>query len=101
MTRSGETYVRFSHTIVPHKHHPMCRRTPASQRPRQLLKAVLHHTQPAEQREEHLGEFYKNWVLQEAPRQEEYDCEWRRRSMQEIRLAARVSYQKLKARFTT
>ncbi|KAI0283042.1 hypothetical protein BGY98DRAFT_911899 [Russula aff. rugulosa BPL654] len=55
----------------------------------------------AEQREEHLGEFYKNWVLQETARQEEYDSEWRRRSMQEIKLAARVSYQKLKARFTT
>jgi len=55
----------------------------------------------AERREVHLGEFYKNWVLQEAARQEEYDSEWRRRSMQEIRLAARVSYQKLKARLTT
>jgi hypothetical protein len=53
------------------------------------------------QREERLGEFYKTWVLQEAARQEEYNAEWRRRSMQEIKLAARVSYQKLKAQFTT
>jgi hypothetical protein len=53
----------------------------------------------AEQREERLSEFYKNWVLQEATRQEEYNSEWRRRSMQEIKLAARVSYQKLKERF--
>jgi len=44
----------------------------------------------AEQREERLSEFYKNWVLQEARRQEEYNSEWRRRSMQEIKLAARV-----------
>jgi hypothetical protein len=51
----------------------------------------------AEQREERLGEFYEKWVLQEAARQEEYNAEWRRRSMQEIKLAARVSYQKLKA----
>jgi len=52
----------------------------------------------AEKREERLSEFYKNWVLQEARRQEEYDSEWRRRSMQEIKLAARVSYHRLKAR---
>jgi hypothetical protein len=55
----------------------------------------------AEQREERLSEFFKNWVLQEATRQVEYDSEWRRRSMQEIKLTARVSYQKLKARFTS
>jgi len=55
----------------------------------------------AEQREERLGEFYKHWVLQEAARQEEYNSEWRRRSMQEIKLAARVSFQKLKAQFTS
>jgi hypothetical protein len=55
----------------------------------------------AEQREERLGEFYHQWVLQEAARQEEYNAEWRRRSMQDIKLAARVSYQKLKAQFAT
>jgi len=59
----------------------------------------LHAT--AEQREERLSAFYKNWVLQEATRQEEYDSEWRRRSMQEIKLAARVSFQKLKVRFAS
>jgi apoptogenic protein 1 len=52
----------------------------------------------AEQREDCLGEFYKHWVLQETTRQREYDSEWRRRSMEEIKLAARVSYQKFKAR---
>jgi hypothetical protein len=55
----------------------------------------------AQQREEQLSEFYRSWVLQEATRQEEYNAEWRRRSMQEIKLAARVSFQKLKARFTS
>ncbi|KAI0306442.1 hypothetical protein B0F90DRAFT_1689998 [Multifurca ochricompacta] len=55
----------------------------------------------SEQREDHLGEFYKNWVLQEATRQQEYNSEWRRRSMEGIKLAARVSYQKFKARFTS
>jgi hypothetical protein len=54
----------------------------------------------AEQREGRLSEFYRHWVLQEAARQEAYNSEWRRRSMQEIKLAARVSYQKLKVRFT-
>jgi apoptogenic protein 1 len=55
----------------------------------------------AEQREERLGEFYKSWVLQETTRQQEYNSEWRRRSMEEIKLAARVSYQKFKARFVS
>ena len=55
----------------------------------------------AEQREERLSAFYKNWVLQEATRQEEYNSEWRRRSMQEIKLAARVSFQKAKVRFAS
>jgi len=54
----------------------------------------------AQQREERLSEFYKNWVLQEATRQLEYNIEWRRRSMEEIALSLRVSYQRLKARFT-
>ena len=64
------------------------------------VSGLLPHA-TAEQREERLSEFYKNWVLQEATRQEEYNSEWRRRSMQEIKLAARVSYQKLKERFTS
>jgi hypothetical protein len=55
----------------------------------------------AEQREERLGEFYESWVLQETTRQREYNSEWRRRSMEEIKLATRVSYQKLKARFVS
>ncbi|KAI0256835.1 hypothetical protein BJV78DRAFT_1384648 [Lactifluus subvellereus] len=55
----------------------------------------------AEQREERLGEFYESWVLQETTRQQEYNSEWRRRSMEEIKLATRVSYQKLKARFVS
>ena len=40
--------VRFSHTIVPLPLSPIipCRRTPASKRPRQPLKAVFHHTRP-------------------------------------------------------
>ncbi|KAH9079552.1 hypothetical protein EDB83DRAFT_2503988 [Lactarius deliciosus] len=52
-----------------------------------------------QQREERLGKFYRNWVLQEATRQLEYNAEWRRRSMEEIVLALRVSYHGLKARF--
>ncbi|KAH9005295.1 hypothetical protein EDB86DRAFT_3037663 [Lactarius hatsudake] len=52
-----------------------------------------------QQREERLGKFYRNWVLQEATRQQEYNAEWRRRNMEEIALALRVSYHGLKARF--
>jgi len=54
-----------------------------------------------QQSEERLGKFYRNWVLQEATRQREYDAEWRRRSMEEITLSLRVSYHRLKARFTS
>jgi hypothetical protein len=62
------------------------------------VNGLLPHA-TAEQREERLGEFYESWVLQETARQQEYNSEWRRRSMEEIKLATRVSYQKLKARF--
>lgn len=55
----------------------------------------------AQQREDHLGKFYRKWVLQEATRQLEYNAEWRRRSMEEIALSLRVSYHGLKARFTS
>jgi len=54
----------------------------------------------AQQREERLGMFYRKWVLQEATRQVEYNAEWRRRSMEDIALSLRVSYHRLKARFT-
>jgi len=54
----------------------------------------------AQQREECLGKFYRKWVLQEATRQLEYNAEWRRRGMEEIVLSLRVSYHRLKARFT-
>jgi apoptogenic protein 1 len=64
-----------------------------------LMSGLPPHA-TAEQREERLSEFYKNWVLQEARWQKEFDSEWRRRSMQEIKLAARVSYHRLKARIT-
>src|SRR5216684_3309049 len=102
MTLSGETYV--FHIIVPfHRrsyNYPMQTNTRFEMAKAAIVSGLPPHA-TAEQREEHLGEFYKNWVLQEAARQEEYDSEWRRRSMQEIKLATRVSYQKLKARFTT
>jgi len=55
----------------------------------------------AQQREERLGNFYRKWVLQEATRQQEYNAEWRLRSMEEIALSFRVSYHRLKARFTS
>ena len=53
---------------------------------------------PPEARERALSEFYKGWVQQEARHQESYTREWRRRNFEEVRLAARARYQKLKAR---
>jgi len=63
--------------------------------------SILPPHATAQQREECLGMFYRKWVLQEATRQLEYNAEWRRRSMEEIALSFRVSYHRLKARFTS
>ncbi|KAI0322246.1 hypothetical protein OF83DRAFT_1095271 [Amylostereum chailletii] len=52
----------------------------------------------ADERENALSEFYKQWVQQETHRQDAYTREWRQRNFEEIRLAARVLYRKLKAR---
>jgi hypothetical protein len=91
--------VRFLHQHAPHHrsyNHPMQTNTRFDTAKAAAVNSLPPHA-TAEQREERLGEFYEKWVLQEAARQEEYNAEWRRRSMQEIKLAARVSYQKLKA----
>jgi hypothetical protein len=95
----GEMYIshlRFS---------PLVLIPPQSNTRFELAKAAAMSTLPphatAQQREECLGMFYRKWVLQEATRQLEYNAEWRRRSMEEIALSLRVSYHRLKARFTS
>ncbi|KAH7910182.1 hypothetical protein BJ138DRAFT_139798 [Hygrophoropsis aurantiaca] len=47
-----------------------------------------------------LSEFYKKWVVQESARQAAYSAEWRRRNAETILLAARVEYQRFKARIS-
>ncbi|KAI6128284.1 hypothetical protein EDD16DRAFT_678143 [Pisolithus croceorrhizus] len=52
----------------------------------------------SETREHALSEFYGMWVVQERERQEEYSNQWRRRNFENIVLAARVEYERLKRR---
>ncbi|KAI0273770.1 hypothetical protein BC834DRAFT_816339 [Gloeopeniophorella convolvens] len=59
----------------------------------------LHPEATPAQREVRLSEFYRDWVLQEGPRQQEYNAEYRRMTMEQIKLAARVSFRKLRTRF--
>ena len=99
MTLSGEMYV--DHTPPPPR---VIHAAQTNTRFEAGKAAVVNELSPhatAEQREERLSAFYKNWVLQEATRQEEYNSEWRRRSMQEIKLAARVCFQNVKVRFAS
>ncbi|KAH7921733.1 hypothetical protein BV22DRAFT_1018724 [Leucogyrophana mollusca] len=51
-------------------------------------------------RERALSEFYKKWVMQESRRQAEYSAEWRKRNAENILLAARTEYQRLKERIS-
>ncbi|KAI0054127.1 hypothetical protein FA95DRAFT_1551934 [Auriscalpium vulgare] len=60
----------------------------------------LPETASPEMQERAVATFYRNWVLQEAERQEEYAQELRRRSIEEIKLAFRVHYQNFKARLS-
>ncbi|TFY78342.1 hypothetical protein EWM64_g5666 [Hericium alpestre] len=59
----------------------------------------IPETATPDARERALADFYKHWVIQESSRQEAYNREWRRRSFEEIKLAARVHYEKFTARF--
>ncbi|ETW85860.1 hypothetical protein HETIRDRAFT_243182, partial [Heterobasidion irregulare TC 32-1] len=65
-----------------------------------LASAVAGTAPSSPQHERALNAFYGRWVHAEAVRQEEYNREWRRRSVEEIKLAFRVSWQRLLARFT-
>ena len=100
-TLSGETYVHHTPSCHPfHVVHTAQTNTRFETAKAATVSGLPPHA-TAEQREERLSAFYRNWVLQEATRQEEYNSEWRRRSMQEIKLAARVSFQKVKVRFAS
>lgn len=65
-----------------------------------LASAVAGTAPSSPEHERALNAFYGRWVHAEAARQEEYNREWRRRSVEEIKLAFRVSWQRLLARFT-
>ncbi|KAG6334836.1 hypothetical protein ID866_4258 [Astraeus odoratus] len=52
----------------------------------------------AEMREHALSEFYTKWVVQERDRQEAYSIEWRKCNLENIVLAARVQYHRLRRR---
>ena len=101
MIAFGEMYVSRPQSLSP----PVPIRPLQSNTRFEVAKAAAMSGLPphatAQQREEHLGMFYGKWVLQEATRQLEYNAEWRRRSMEEIALSFRVSYHRLKARFTS
>ncbi|KAA1471120.1 hypothetical protein DENSPDRAFT_837048 [Dentipellis sp. KUC8613] len=68
------------------------------ERAKAAVLSSLPESASADARELALADFYKQWVLQETTRQENYTREWRQRSFEEIKLAARVHYQKLVAR---
>ncbi|TFY72649.1 hypothetical protein EVG20_g324 [Dentipellis fragilis] len=68
------------------------------ERAKAAVLSSLPETASANARELALADFYKQWVLQETTRQENYTREWRQRSFEEIKLAARVHYHKLVAR---
>ncbi|KAF9246182.1 hypothetical protein BU15DRAFT_84979 [Melanogaster broomeanus] len=60
--------------------------------------ASLPDSASSEMQENALSEFYKEWVVQERTRQDEYSSEWRKRNWETIILAARVEYQRFKRR---
>ncbi|KAI0065381.1 hypothetical protein BV25DRAFT_1798454 [Artomyces pyxidatus] len=51
-----------------------------------------------EAQERALADFYRDWVVQEGPRQDEYNRELRRRTVEEIKLSVRVHYWAFRAR---
>ncbi|KAI6045771.1 hypothetical protein EDC04DRAFT_3031672 [Pisolithus marmoratus] len=68
----------------------------------EAAKASVLSSLPAstssETREQALSELYRMWVIQERERQEEYSNQWRKRNFENIVLAARVEYGRLKRR---
>ncbi|KZT09490.1 uncharacterized protein LAESUDRAFT_646934 [Laetiporus sulphureus 93-53] len=70
----------------------------------QAAKAAVLESLPesctAEDREFVLSEFYRRWVVQEMPRQKEYDAEWRKQNWKSISLGARLAFDKFAARIS-
>lgn len=62
-----------------------------------VLSSLPDSTSP-EAREHALSELYGMWVVQERERQEEYSNQWRKRNFENIILAARIEYERLKRR---
>ncbi|KAH0827061.1 hypothetical protein J3R83DRAFT_4745 [Lanmaoa asiatica] len=65
---------------------------------KQSILASLPGSASPQTHENALSEFYKGWVMQERKRQDEYSAEWRKRHWDNVFLAARVEYQRLKQR---
>ncbi|TFK76395.1 hypothetical protein BDN72DRAFT_808877 [Pluteus cervinus] len=64
-----------------------------------ILSSLPEGATPVE-KERALSEFYKQWVMQEDSRLEDYGANWRRRSWTTLSLSSRVAYQRLKGRFS-
>lgn len=65
---------------------------------KQIALSRLPESSPPLAREHALSEFYREWLLQEARRQEAYTIEWRKRNFEEISLAARAEWRNFQAR---
>jgi len=65
---------------------------------KQIALSRLPESSPPLARERALSEFYREWLLQEARRQEAYTIEWRKRNFEEISLAARAEWRNFQAR---
>jgi len=60
--------------------------------------SALPPNAPTEAHEHALSEFYKKWVVQERARQDEYDIELRKRTFEDLSLAAQVKFERVKKR---
>ncbi|PSR74095.1 hypothetical protein PHLCEN_2v10051 [Hermanssonia centrifuga] len=67
---------------------------------KQATLASLPETCTAEDKEVALSGFYRSWVIQESPRHDEYDVEWRKRNWSNILLGIRVKYQQFRSRLS-
>jgi len=59
-----------------------------------VLDTLPENSTP-ENREAVLTEFYREWLVQETPRQKAYNAEWRKRHFNNILVAARSEYAKV------
>jgi hypothetical protein len=65
---------------------------------KQIALSRVPESSPPIAREHALSEFYREWLLQEARRQQVYTVEWRKRNFEAIALAARVEWRDFQTR---